>query len=183
MKHQSTPHRLAAAAALLLLITACGDGNDTDTGDLPPAPTDQVDDVSTEPACLPDEPDCDDTIVVPDGGQDLESPGSDGTNASGMTVGGGLTVDEALTRTPDDGILAVTGFFFRDAGGTFLCSLLAESFPPQCGGAVLELDGPATEFVTAEINDAQGVQWTDATVSMFGIVSDGVLTVDATVTG
>lgn len=183
MIRNSTYHRLAVAAALLVFVTACGDGTDPDTGDLPPAPTDLRDDVNTEPACLPDEPDCDDTIVVPNEGQDLESPDSDSVSSSGMTVDGGLTVEEALTRGPDDGIIAVKGFFYHDATGTFLCSLLAESLPPLCGGAVLELNGPAAETITAEINDAQGVQWTDETVSMFGTVSDGVLTVDAMVTG
>ena len=183
MIRTSTHHRLAAAAALLLIVTACGDGSDTDTGDLPPAPSDVADDVSTEPACLPDEPDCDDTIVVPDEGQDLESPDGTSVSSSGMTVDGGLTVEEALTRSADNGIIAVKGFFYHDATGTFLCSLLAESLPPLCGGAILELDGSAAEAITAEINNAQGVQWTDQTVSLFGIVSDGVLTVDTTVTG
>ncbi len=183
MIRTSTHHGLAAAAALVLIVTACGDGNDPETGDLPPAPTDVADDVSTEPACVPDEPDCDDTIVVPDEGQDLEPSDETNLGTSGMTVDGGLTVEEALTRSLDDGIIAVKGFFYRDATGTFLCSLLAESFPPQCGGAILELDGAAAETITAEIKDAQGVQWTDQTVSLFGTVTDGVLTVNAVATG
>ena len=132
-------------------------------------------------ANLPDEPECDDTVVVPDEGQDLESP--DGDSSSGMPIEGGLSIEEALTRNPDDGVIAVSGLYFSDASGTFLCGLLAESLPPLCGGAVLALEGPAVEAITAEINEAQGVQWTDRSVTLLGTVSDGVLTVDATVTG
>ena len=100
-----------------------------------------------------------------------------------MTVDGGLTVEEALTRGSDDGVVAVRGLFYRDDSGTFLCGLLAESLPPLCGGAILELDGPAAEVITAEVNKAQGVQWTDETVTMFGTVSDGMLLIDPMVTG
>ena len=100
-----------------------------------------------------------------------------------MTVDGGLAVDDALTRGPDDGIIAVKGFYYRDDTGTFLCSVLAESFPPQCGGAMLEVDGLVDETITVEISEAQGVRWTDETVSLFGTVTDGRLTVDALVTG
>lgn len=172
----------AVTAALFLSLTACGSDDEIETGDLPPNTADVGDDVPTEPACVPDEPECDDTIVVPDEGQDLE-PVDGGAVSSGMTVDGGLTIDEALTRGPDDGIIAVKGIFFRDDTGTFLCGVLAESLPPQCGGAVLDLEGPVDEVITVEIKEAQGVEWADETVSLFGIVSDGVLTVDPTVIG
>ena len=90
---------------------------------------------------------------------------------------------EALALANADGIIAVKGFFYRDDAGTFLCSLLAESFPPQCGGATLELDGPATEAITVEIKEAPGVQWTDEVISLFGTVRDGTLTINAEVAG
>ena len=62
MNRNSKRRGLAAVAALLMFATACGDDSVTDTGDLPPAPTDRGDDVSTEPACRPDEPNCDDGL-------------------------------------------------------------------------------------------------------------------------
>lgn len=173
---------LGVIAALMLLSAACGDDSGTETGDLPVNTGDTGDDVSTEPACLPDEPDCEDTSVVPDEGEDLGTV-DDGTVSSGMTVDGGLTIEEALTRSPADGIIAVKGLFYRDDTGVFLCGLLAESLPPQCGGAVLALEGPAEDTIDVPIESAQGVQWTNETVSLFGTVSDGVLTVDPLVTG
>ena len=167
------------ATALLLVAAACGDDSATETGDLP-VNTGDVGDVATEPACLPDEPDCDDTVTVPDEGEDLEP---DGATSSGMTVDGGLTIEDALTRSPADGIIAVKGIFYRDDSGTFLCGLIAESLPPLCGGAVLNLEGLIDGLIDAPIQEAQGVEWTDEAVTLFGTVDDGVLTVAPTVMG
>jgi hypothetical protein len=174
----NTVRTLAVAAALTLVAAGCGDDAPTDTGDLP-VNTGDVGDVSTEPACAPDEPDCDDTIDVSDDDvQDLP----DGSS-SGMTVDGGLTVDDALTRGPADGIIAVKGSFFRDDNGAFLCGALAESMPPQCGEPRIQLDGAADEAIGAPIQEAQGIEWTDELVTVFGTMADGVLTIDGTVMG
>lgn len=182
LKREDEPMRifrtLVIASALLLLAAGCGDDETTDTGDLP-VNTDDSGDVSTEPACLPDEPDCDDTVDVPDEGQDL--PADDDGASSGMTVDGGLTIDEALALGPDDGIIAVQGIFFRDESGTFLCDVIAESLPPLCGEPRVALEGPVDEALGAPVQSAQGVQWTDQLVTLFGTIDDGVLTVDDTV--
>jgi hypothetical protein len=173
--------RIFIIATLFVLAASCGDDSPTETGDLP-VNTGDVGDVSTEPACLPDEPECDDTVVLPDDGQEL--PGDDAdTGSSGMPVDGGLTIDVALTRSPADGIIAVQGIFYRDDTGAFLCSLLAESLPPLCGGDTLQLAGSFDTSIDAPIQASQGVEWTDASITLFGIVDDGVLTVDQTVNG
>jgi hypothetical protein len=54
----------------------------------------------------------------------------------GMTVDGGLSVDEALD-TEVIGVVAVKGYLFDDGAGLRLRNVLAESLPPQCGGASL----------------------------------------------
>jgi hypothetical protein len=58
----------------------------------------------------------------------------------GMTVDGGLSVDEALD-TEVIGVVAVKGYLFNDGTGLRLHNVLAESFPPQCGGASLTVAG------------------------------------------
>lgn len=90
-----------------------------------------------------------------------------------MVVGGGLTIDEALT-TDATGILAVQGFVVADDSGIRLCDLLAESLPPQCGGAsiaVADLDAVDPD----ELKSSQGVTWTDFPVTIVGEIIDGAL--------
>ena len=54
----------------------------------------------------------------------------------------GLTVAQAIEHQPTDDIVAVTGALFANADGTvLLCDAIAESFPPQCGGARIRVEG------------------------------------------
>ncbi|MGB1503925.1 MAG: hypothetical protein ACPHIC_00135 [Acidimicrobiales bacterium] len=170
---------LLIATPLLLLAAGCGTDSTTETGELP-VNNDDEGTVGVDGACLADEPDCGDMGGVPDDGQDL--PGADG-ESSGMTVDGGLTIAEALTRGPSDGTIAVQGIFFRDEAGTFLCDVIAESLPPLCGEPRLALDGPVDEALGAPVQSAQGVEWTNQAVTVFGTMDEGVLTVDALTTG
>ena len=63
--------------------------------------------------------------------------------------------------------------FLVDAGGEVrLCDALAESYPPQCGGESLTVEG---ELPPVEWTEAQGVRWTDAPVTLRGEEEDGVL--------
>ncbi len=68
-------------AAAALLSAGCGDANaDSGVGDEIPVDTNAGDDdgVSTEPMCIEDEPDCDDTAVIPVEGEDLPLPDDGG---------------------------------------------------------------------------------------------------------
>jgi hypothetical protein len=57
-----------------------------------------------------------------------------------------------------------------------LCYALAESFPPQCGGASLVVDG--LDLATVEGLMTEGdVSWTDQPIELRGVVSDETLTV------
>jgi hypothetical protein len=102
--------------------------------------------------------------------------------SSGAPIpGGGLTIDEALASTLP-GPLVVKGFVVAPEGEPVrLCSLLLESYPPQCGGTSLVVVGLDLSTVdglvqTAEPDLAQ-VSWTDAEGSILGEIEDGVLTV------
>jgi hypothetical protein len=90
-------------------------------------------------------------------------------------------VSEALA-TDASGIIAVKGFLVTDETGARLCEALAESYPPQCGGASVPVVG-YEEMVDVPLQNAQGVTWTDDVLSLFGELLDGVFVVDPTVTG
>ena len=75
-----------------------------------------------------------------------------------------------------DDVGSVSGFLVATADSVQLCESLAESFPPQCGGAaetVIGLD-PTTVF---GVTEAEGVVWTDRPVTLVGDLGDGVVTV------
>lgn len=184
---------LALFTATALVAAACGDG-DADTTST------AGEDPIIAGQCAPGAPDCEDTVVV---GEDPEPADDDdpetrivdnGDRAGdpssiGMVVDGGLTVSEAL-GTDAIGVLAVQGFVVAEAGSVRLCELLAESLPPQCGGASLVLAGVEAGGLDALPDDedlglesAQGVTWTDHAVTFFGEIVDGELVIDPLVTG
>jgi hypothetical protein len=92
------------------------------------------------------------TLVIVDG-----DPGS-----------AGITVTQALDHGPTDDIVAVTGALFVDPDGTVrLCEAIAESFPPQCGGARLLVEG--LDLASVELEEANGLQWAES-VTLLGSV-------------
>lgn len=192
---------VALLALVALVVAACsGDSSNEEPAPLAPAagaeqpdPLPPNDDPGDAPAiagtCLEGEPDCLDTLEpgqepqdLPD--HDLPVPPRDeepGAVSGGMLVAGGLTVSEALA-TDATTILAVQGFLFDDGSGPRLCELLAESLPPLCGGASIPITGHE-EVIAVPLVTAQGVTWTDASVTVFGEIIDGILVVDPTVAG
>lgn len=170
-------------AALALTLAACGSEADdvaadggAGSGDAAVLPVDEGND--PEPpaagACLVGEPECNDT---PGGTpQDLPPPSDSSVDVpSGMVVDG-LTVGEAMGGDAT-GVIAVRGFLFVDEAGARLCDLLAESFPPQCGGdaiAIVDFE----EVLGAPVQSSQGVSWTDQHVTFVGEIIDGVFVVD-----
>lgn len=165
-------------AGFALLVAACGTADSDEPAGLPinDNPTDTP---AASGACLPDEPDCVDTGVVND--EPLPLPSDEPVDSSGALAGGGLTVTQALT-TDAVGVIAVQGFLFDDGSGALLCEVLAESFPPQCGGASIPVVG-YEEAISVPISSEQGVIWTDAVVAVLGEIVDGTLVVDPTVAG
>ena len=176
--------RVVGVLAVLSLVgAACGDGalEETPTASLP------INDGTAVPSaagtCLEGEPDCDDT------GGDMGAPPipledvdpGDAVVSGGMTADGGLEVSEALSGGAE-GIIAVRGFLFDDGSGARLCEVLAESFPPQCGGAFVPVSN-YEEVLGVPLSSNQGVTWTDEHVTFFGELIDGEFVVDPTFTG
>lgn len=164
---------LTALVALVLATSACAVASETSD---PNAGVPQVAGI-----CAPESPDCDDTVVIDQGdgtGEDLfpDDEPRDGVTppgASGVLVGGGLTVPEALA-TDATGVIAVQGFYFDDGSGPRLCEALAESFPPQCGGASLTL-GELGDIDLGLLQGSQGITWSDDSIVILGELVNGVL--------
>lgn len=105
--------------------------------------------------------------------------GADRPPAAGAPApGGGITVEQALaskTRQP----LLVRGALFAEPGEPVrLCAAVLESFPPRCGDPSLVVEGAPLDAVPG-VQTAGGVTWAES-VSLLGVVRDGVLTVDPT---
>ena len=81
----------------------------------------------------------------------------------------GMTVADALAHRATDDLVFVSGALFVDAeGGMLLCDAIAESFPPQCGGERLAVEG--LDLATIEgLEEANGVRWAENVV-LFGSV-------------
>ena len=172
-----TPRLLLLSAVLAAVLAACG--GDASDNELPADPGDDSTPAAAG-ACLADEPDCNDIGVPADGGE-LPLPADDGEVVTDGMAAEPLTVSEAVVFDTD-GVIAVQGFLFDDGSGPVLCEVLAESFPPQCGGASVAVSGHE-EAVDVPFVTEQGVTWTDQPLVLFGEYVDGTLVVDPTVLG
>ncbi|MGH3039605.1 MAG: hypothetical protein ACRDLZ_09440 [Gaiellaceae bacterium] len=95
----------------------------------------------------------------------------------GEPAGPPLSIEDALAAASDEPhVLRVRGNLLAQGGSARLCSALAESFPPQCGGASLVVEGLELEAVTGLVTEGD-ISWTDRPVELLGVVSDGTLTV------
>lgn len=90
-------------------------------------------------------------------------------------IDGAVSLGEALAYMGRDPI-AVEGFVVIDAEGARLCETLAESFPPQCGGAHLDITNPDV-LTNLPLIEEGSTQWTDDMVILFGDVNENELTV------
>ena len=170
---------LLILSALALVIAACGGAAEPPVETLPP-----VGDPLVTSACEVGVPDCNDTVdtdeplFIGDEPTDGITPGQPTT---GFPIPGGLTIGDALAGDAT-GILAIQGFVVADADGARFCDLLAESLPPLCGGESLgltSLDGIDPD----DLSEAQGVQWTDQPITLFGEIVDGTFVIDTLVSG
>jgi hypothetical protein len=87
----------------------------------------------------------------------------------GDVDGPGLSVAEALGHQATDDLVTVSGALFVDPDGTVrLCDAIAESFPPQCGGERIVVEG--LDLATVDnLQEESGVQWSES-VTLFGSV-------------
>lgn len=166
---------VAIVAVFAITATACSTTDNTDS--------DPSDDQRIAAECSADAPDCDDMAGIntdgTGGGLPLAPP-TDLSPGSGLVVDGGISVGEALAYDGSE-LVAVGGFVVSVDGEARLCSLLAESFPPQCGGESLVIANPEA-LVDLPLVEEGVVQWSDATVVLVGSIDDGVLTISSTST-
>ncbi len=108
-------------------------------------------------ACLAGDPGCEDI------------PGTTGPAAS-PPGSGAVPVAEAVAAGID-GPFAISGYYVDDGSGPRLCEALAESFPPQCGGANRPLD--AGGAVVDGLQTDQAVTWSDRPVEVEGEIVAG----------
>ena len=81
----------------------------------------------------------------------------------------GMSVAEALGHQATDDLVTVIGALFVDAAGTVrLCDAIAESFPPQCGGERIVVEGLDLAAVGDLQTDGE-VSWAES-VTLFGSV-------------
>ncbi len=99
-------------------------------------------------------------------GTDGPAFGGGGPAAGQPAPSGVLTVPEALDWEAP-GEIAVRGAVLARAGRVQLCEALAQSYPPQCGGRFLLLNGfdPAT---VEDAHEEQGVRWSDREIELIG---------------
>jgi predicted secreted protein len=80
------------------------------------------------------------------------------------TATAGIDVGELVDG--ESGDVAVRGFVIWDNTSARLCEVLLESYPPQCGGASVDIADP--ERLGVDLEEAQGVRWTSNVVTLVG---------------
>lgn len=89
-----------------------------------------------------------------------------------------MDIADALAL-PDGSTVALTGFLMLVEGDRpLLCEMLLDSFPPQCGGARIEVE-PAAAVGAAMPERSADAQWSSRPVTLHGRVRAGRLVVDA----
>lgn len=89
--------------------------------------------------------------------------------AAGPITEPGMSVADALGHRATDDLVTVSGTLFVDADGTVrLCDAIAESFPPQCGGERIVVQGLDLDAV-AGLQTEGDVSWAEGVI-LFGSV-------------
>jgi hypothetical protein len=116
------------------------------------------------------------------GSDDAEPPTPTQPPASaGLGAGPGISIDAALTSDSAEPLL-VNGNLLAQGEQIRLCSALAESFPPQCGGPSLQVEGLKLAEVDSLVTEGD-VSWTDRPIQLLGTVEGDRLVVSTTSMG
>ena len=103
------------------------------------------------------------------------------TSGPASAVGPGISIAEAIAFGSAE-LLLVNGLIVATQDQIRFCSVLLESYPPQCGGNSLRVEG--LDLTTLQgLSSAGGVTWSDQPVQLLGLVQNGVISVSATAIG
>ena len=80
--------------------------------------------------------------------------------ARGTAVGPGISIEEAIGNGGGEPLLVNGSLLVEPDGRVLLCDALAESFPPQCGGARLEVRGLDLDSLP-DLQEGNGVRWAE----------------------
>ena len=89
--------------------------------------------------------------------------------AAGTATGPGISIEEAIGNDGDEPRLVNGAVVVDPDGRVLLCDALAESFPPQCGGARLEVRGLDVDSLP-DLQEGNGVRWAEQ-VQLLGTVT------------
>jgi hypothetical protein len=115
------------------------------------------------------------------GDNDAEPQPAQPQGSAGLGAGPGISIDEALASDSAEPLL-VNGNLLAQGEEIRLCSALAESFPPQCGGSSLQVEGLKLEEVDSLVTEGDA-SWTDRPIQLLGTVEDDTLVVSSTAVG
>lgn len=101
-----------------------------------------------------------------------------GDDDSGDAAAEPVSIADAVDT---EGAVIVTGYVFAlDSGTVVLAELIAESFPPQPGGATITVEGLNLDALDLEDapegSELATTRWTPEPVTLTGSMADGVLT-------
>jgi hypothetical protein len=91
---------------------------------------------------------------------------------AGLGAGPGISIDEAIALQSPEPVL-VNGWVYARGGEIRFCDAIAESYPPQCPGVSLLVEGLKLEEVDGLQREGD-VAWSERT-QLLGVVADGKL--------
>jgi hypothetical protein len=100
---------------------------------------------------------------------------------AGIGMGPGISIEEAIASDLE-GPLLVNGNLLAESGEIRFCDALAESFPPQCAGPQLLVEGLKLDEVDGLVREGE-VAWTDRPIQLLGDVEGDTLVVSTTSMG
>lgn len=117
-------------------------------------------------------------LLIACGGDDSEPRTTPATGAVSSAGGPGISILEAI-NSDLEGPLLVNGFLVAKDDSVRFCSALAESFPPQCAGESLEVEGIDLSRLEG-LQQAQDVRWSDQ-IQLLGEIEGETLKVSQNV--
>lgn len=114
-------------------------------------------------------------------GEEVEPQPTQPPATAGIGMGPGISIEEAIASNLE-GPLLVNGNLLAEGDEIRLCDALAESFPPQCGGPQLRVEGLNLDEVDGLVREGE-VAWTDRPIQLLGDVEGDRLVVSTTSMG